>query len=261
MNKLSRPGKPARHINYANVVATMALFIALGGISWAAATAPNNSVAAKSIKKNAVTNSKIKNNAVTSRKIKSSSVLSSDVKNDALTGEDINEGTLATVPSASTATDQFNAAKAVRPSASNNDPAVARAAATEIPLASHGAISVYAKCFHDTDGNTTYYEVYSRTTANGAIQAGYSISDELYGNPAALNTTTLEVDRQLMNDSASANNASYDYANEASIIGPDGKGLFLSVQGYAAEGNLPDPSPLLPNGDSCVFHYRGSNLG
>lgn len=259
-----------RHLTYSNVIASLALFIALGGISWAAATAPKNSVASKSIKKNAVTNAKIKNNAVNSRKIKSSSILSSDVKNDALTGVDINEGTLGTVPSASsagtasvagTATDQFNAFKTLAVSASNIDPNVARDQATEIPLVSHGSVSVYAKCFRDSDGNLTYYETYGRTSANGSVQGGYSAGDELNGDPASLNVNTLEVNRQLLNDAAGPAATDSEAANEVSILGPDGKGLFLSIQGHGAEGNLPDPSPLLPNGNSCLFHYRGSTIG
>ena len=44
----------SRHLSYANVTASLALFIALGGISWAAVTLPRNSVGAKQIKTNAV---------------------------------------------------------------------------------------------------------------------------------------------------------------------------------------------------------------
>jgi len=50
----------ARHLSYANVIATLALFIALGGVSWAAVTLPANSVGSKQIKKNAVTSAKVK---------------------------------------------------------------------------------------------------------------------------------------------------------------------------------------------------------
>ena len=50
----------ARHLSYANVAASLALFVALGGISWAAVALPNNSVGTKQLKKNAVTGPKIK---------------------------------------------------------------------------------------------------------------------------------------------------------------------------------------------------------
>jgi len=52
-------------LSYANVMATIAVFLALGGISWAAATLPRNSVGAVQLKKNAVTGSKVKDRSLT----------------------------------------------------------------------------------------------------------------------------------------------------------------------------------------------------
>ena len=80
-------------LTYANVVATLALFIALGGASYAAINLPKNSVGSKQLKKNAVTGAKIKKNAVTGVK----------VKDHSLTGSDIDLDKLGTVPSAQTA--------------------------------------------------------------------------------------------------------------------------------------------------------------
>ena len=55
------------------VISLIALFIALGGTSYAAINAlPKNSVGSKQLKKNAVTASKIKNGAVTASKINAS---------------------------------------------------------------------------------------------------------------------------------------------------------------------------------------------
>ena len=56
-----------RHVSYANVTASLALFLALGGISWAAATLPRDSVGAKQIKTNAVGSSEVKDRALTAR--------------------------------------------------------------------------------------------------------------------------------------------------------------------------------------------------
>src|SRR3954453_21723387 len=47
-------------LTYANVVATLALFLALGGGAYAAFKLPKNSVGSKQIKKNAVRTSKVK---------------------------------------------------------------------------------------------------------------------------------------------------------------------------------------------------------
>ena len=48
-------------LTYANVTATLALFLALGGVSWAAATLPRNSVGTKQLKTSAVTSAKVAN--------------------------------------------------------------------------------------------------------------------------------------------------------------------------------------------------------
>ena len=47
-------------LTYANVVATLALFIALGGSSYAALSLPKNSVGSKQLKANSVTSAKVK---------------------------------------------------------------------------------------------------------------------------------------------------------------------------------------------------------
>ncbi len=81
-------------LTYANVVATVALFIAIGGASaFAASQLGKNSVGAKQIKKNAVVTSKIKKEAVTGAKVKKGS----------LTGAQINAATIGTVPNSQTA--------------------------------------------------------------------------------------------------------------------------------------------------------------
>ena len=49
------------HLTYANVMATAAVFLALGGVSYAAVVIPKNSVGNPQLKANAVTTGKIKN--------------------------------------------------------------------------------------------------------------------------------------------------------------------------------------------------------
>jgi hypothetical protein len=72
-------------------IALLALFVALGGTSMAAAQLAKNSVGTKQLRKNAVTNVKIKNGAVTGAKI----------ANNSVTGADVRESSLGTVPNAS----------------------------------------------------------------------------------------------------------------------------------------------------------------
>ncbi len=65
---------------YANVTATLALIVALGGTSYAAINLPTNSVGSKQLKKRAVTNSKLRANAVTSGIVKNGSLRAGDFK-------------------------------------------------------------------------------------------------------------------------------------------------------------------------------------
>lgn len=55
------PARRKRRLSYANVISSLALFIALGGVSWAAATLPANSVGKRQLKNNAVTGEKVAN--------------------------------------------------------------------------------------------------------------------------------------------------------------------------------------------------------
>jgi len=51
-------------LTYANVIASLALFVALGGVSWAAVTLPANSVGKRQLKRNAVTSAKVANGSL-----------------------------------------------------------------------------------------------------------------------------------------------------------------------------------------------------
>jgi hypothetical protein len=67
-------------LTYANVVATLALFIALGGSSYAAISLSNNSVKSKHIAEGAVKRSDIGKGAVNSAKVADLSLLAEDFK-------------------------------------------------------------------------------------------------------------------------------------------------------------------------------------
>lgn len=68
-----------RRLSYANVIATLALFAALGGTSYAALT---------------VTGKNVKNNSLSGRDIKNSSLTSTDVKDRSLLSKDFKAGQL-----------------------------------------------------------------------------------------------------------------------------------------------------------------------
>jgi hypothetical protein len=86
-------GWASKRLTYANVMATIAVFMALGGTSFALAAVAANSVGSKQLKKGAVTNSKLATGAVTGAK----------VANGSLTGTQIKSSTLGTVPAATKA--------------------------------------------------------------------------------------------------------------------------------------------------------------
>jgi hypothetical protein len=52
------------HLSYANVMATIAVFMALGGGAYAAVTLPNNAVKNRNIAANAITSAKVKNRSL-----------------------------------------------------------------------------------------------------------------------------------------------------------------------------------------------------
>lgn len=66
------------HLSYANVMATIAVFIALGGSSYAAVTLSKNSVRAKHIKNGEVKRADLGRNAVDSSKVKDGSLRAQD---------------------------------------------------------------------------------------------------------------------------------------------------------------------------------------
>jgi Collagen triple helix repeat (20 copies) len=65
-------------LNYANVMASVALFVALGGTSYAAATLAKNSVKTGQIRNGAVKTVDLGKNAVTGGKVKDGSLLAND---------------------------------------------------------------------------------------------------------------------------------------------------------------------------------------
>jgi hypothetical protein len=65
-------------LSYANVMATIAVFGMLGGVSYAAVNLPKNSVGASEIEKNAVRAAEIATKAVRSREVKNGTLLCGD---------------------------------------------------------------------------------------------------------------------------------------------------------------------------------------
>ena len=94
----------ARRFIRSNVVGFVALFVALGGVAWAAHTAPKNSVVSKSIKNgqvkkadlapNSVTGTAVKDGSLGGADLAAGSLGTSDIAGNAITGALVQDGSL-----------------------------------------------------------------------------------------------------------------------------------------------------------------------
>ena len=96
---------PLRRPTPALVIACIALFISLGGVSWGFASGTidsreirNNSVLGRDIKDSTITTKDLRNNEVRGADIRNSTITGRDVALDTLGGFDIKESTLGQVP-------------------------------------------------------------------------------------------------------------------------------------------------------------------
>jgi hypothetical protein len=83
------------HLTYANVVATLALFLALGGASYAAVR-----VGSRSIVNNSVRTQDLRNNDIRGKDIRNRTIQGGDILTNTLKGTQIRESTLSKVPDA-----------------------------------------------------------------------------------------------------------------------------------------------------------------
>jgi hypothetical protein len=264
----------------AMAVAFVALLAALSGT--AVALPGTSSVDSGDVKNNTIRSKDVRNNNLRGKDVRNGSLGGADVKNDSLTGLDINESTLGQVPSAATAGSAGSAgtagtatransagsvdalktagAKKVGSSASNPDFDTARAAASEVTLFSAGVLTVYGKCFTDTDANNdtvqddpfTNAEAYIKTSQNGAI---FDSDNNLADGDPFLNTDTIEDDRELEEASASLNGADIDGDEDSTFgaFGPDGTALQGHVMLAAKNGALAGGNGLYGDGNVCIF--------
>ena len=87
-------GKLRSKLSYANVVATLGLFVALGGSAYAAINLPANSVTEKAVAANAIGSAEIQKAAVRAPEIKPNAVGSGQIRQAAITAGDIKGGAI-----------------------------------------------------------------------------------------------------------------------------------------------------------------------
>jgi hypothetical protein len=82
------------HLTYANVMATLAVFLVLGGGAYAAFHLPRNSVRSKNIVNGSVGSADLRDNGVRGKDVLTGTIRSSDVGNGSLLSSDLKPGTL-----------------------------------------------------------------------------------------------------------------------------------------------------------------------
>lgn len=172
-------------LTYANVVATIALFIAVGGASAFAATQlAKNSVGSKQLKKNSVTAVKIKNGAVTGSKLAANAVTGDKIANESVTGTKVKAGSLtganiaaASLTTANLADGSVNSAKVLDNSLTGKDVAPDSLTGANILESSLGQVPDAAKLGGKTASAFTSSSIYKNESA---IEAGTLFETETH---------------------------------------------------------------------------------
>ena len=220
--------KIRKRLTYANVMSSIAVFLMLGGATAIAA----KKIGKNQIKANAITTGKIKKNAVTTAKLKKNAVTTAKIRNEAVTGDKINEGTLGTVPSATTASNLVG-----------QTPFFFRLGFGQSQtVATNGVVSLVAVC--DQSGGDDRARILMQTSQDGAVADGADFFDGTAGN--FLNVATLPDDREFAVNSTLSGQTNVDNdTDEGFVLGPDGKMLNANGDGFALGLNY--------GGAGCLF--------
>jgi hypothetical protein len=156
----------------AMVVASVALFVSLSGVSYGVATGfidsreiKNNEIRSLDIRNNEVRTGDLRNNQVRGIDIRNSTVQGRDVALNTITGTDVNEGSLQQVPSALLAE---SANTAVSADTVKGLKLIPRTTMTEgaatVTLATHGPLTLTARCLPSM--SETHAVLFVATTQN-----------------------------------------------------------------------------------------------
>jgi hypothetical protein len=168
---LARRGRPSP----AMVIALIALFVSLSGVSYGVATGfidsreiKNNEVRSLDIRNNEVRSKDIRNNEVRGRDIRNSTIQSRDIAINAVTGDDVKEETLAKVPSALLA-DRAASAAGVDTLKIIPETSLAEGA-PDVTLATHGPLTLLGRC--EPNASSTEAGLLVGTTEDNSAAGG-----------------------------------------------------------------------------------------
>jgi hypothetical protein len=141
----------------AMVIALVALFVSLSGVSYGVATGfidsreiKNNEVRSIDIRNNQVRTRDLRNNEVRGIDIRNSTVQGRDIALNTVTGDDINETTLGKVPSAAAADTATSATSATTAGSVSTlkiiPPTTVAQGAQPVTLATHGPLTLSGEC-------------------------------------------------------------------------------------------------------------------
>lgn len=220
-------------------IASLALFVAVGGPATAAKW-----VNGKDIKNHSITNKKLKNNTIKSAKIRNKTITAKDVRSGSLKAKQVARGQFA----------KSVGMVKVKASPTRTTTALSRDHAKRVVLHKAGALTLYAKCFND--GSDTRYEIYLQTSKNGAVMD--SRADDLHGgssSTAFLNKTTPETDRQVEYGYENGNYADSNAADgsDFAVFAPGGSWMRGWSAGFVKHGNLALDNGVYGPGNVCLF--------
>lgn len=160
------------------VIALIALFVSLSGVSYGVATGfidsreiKNNQVRSIDIRNNEIRTRDIRNNEVRGIDIRNSTVQSRDIALNAVTGDDVREDTLQKVPSALLADSATTAGSAGSAGSVSTletiAPRTVAEGAPEVTLATHGPLTVKGECASGTVARLLVSTSESNSAAGG----------------------------------------------------------------------------------------------
>jgi hypothetical protein len=143
-----------KRVTYSNVIATMALFIALGGVAVAATQLPRNSVGKRQLKRGAVTSAKLAKKSVIAGKLGPNSVGPGNIGNGAVTTAKLGAGSViaSTIKNSVVTTAKLNNEAVTTPKLGKESVATAKLGNESVTSAKLGKGSVTAAKLSDEIG-------------------------------------------------------------------------------------------------------------
>jgi hypothetical protein len=220
------------------IVACVSLFVALGGVGYAAVT-----ITGKNVKNSSLTGKDVKNSSLTGSDVKNSSLTGSDIKNNKLTGRDVLESSLGKVPSATSA-DSANTANLAGAAGNANTVGgntirafslIAPTTASDRQILSLDGLQINASC---TGGDVT--ATAHTTTSDSEVSA---ISEDASSGTVGQSARSIDDTFDAGDSFALPSSSNTDEIGQLRFSGANGK--FVDVT-YNEEDSV--------GGNDCYFH-------